>query len=124
LRSRGADEVPRRCVLLAAPRRLRGAALPANRTLSAMYPYVQPAKVLRPVLMPHTWSRTGTPMPICVSWCASLMYQFTTWFAYWSVAENLFLASRGRRAALVLNASSQIIVRRDATKPCREIGGR
>ena len=46
------------------------------------------------------------------------------WFAYWSVAENLFLASRGRRAALVLNAWSQIIVRRDATEPCREIGGR
>ena len=64
-------------MLLAAPRRLRGAALPANRTLSAMYPYVQPAKVLRPVLMPHTWSRTGTPMPICVDQCASLMYQFT-----------------------------------------------
>jgi len=84
LRSRGADEAPRRCVLLAAPRRLRGAALPANR-------------IARPP---------------------------ARWFAYWSVAENLFLASRGRRAALVLNASSQIIVRRDATKPCREIGGR
>ena len=95
-------------MLLAAPRRLRGAALPANRTLSAMYPYVQPAKVLRPVLMPHTWSTTGTPMPICVSGCASLMYQFTTMpnspIAHQSPSDGRVEAPRG--AAAELGASS------------------